>query len=96
VDEDSNDPFDLFDNTDTGEQMDVDKENNTYLIDSDGDGKKDYAFDLETGLLSTFYEYVYQKYKKIFYDEINETPGFEVISLLAMMALVLIILRRRR
>jgi len=83
VDKDSNDPFDLFDNIDTGEQIDVEKEN-----------KKDYAFDLETGL-TTYPEYVYQKYKSIFEEEIS-TPGFEIISLMAMIGVVLIILRRRR
>ena len=95
VADDSSEPYDIFDNTDTGEQIEVEQENNTYLIDRDGDGKWDYAFDLEKGL-SPYPEYVYQKFKKIFYEEINKTPGFELLSLLAMIALVLIILRRRR
>jgi len=95
VDENSNEPYDSFDNSDTEEQTDVEKENNTYLIDIDGDGKWDYAFNQEEGL-STYPEYVYIKFKKIFDDEIMKTPGFELLSLLAMIALVLIILRRRR
>ena len=94
VDEDSEDTYDFFDSIDTGEKTDVEKENNTYLIDSNGDGKWDYSYNQETGL-STYYEYVYQKYKKMFYDEIGETPGFEMISLLAMIAVVLLIIKRR-
>jgi len=92
VDEDSDDTYDSFDNTDTGEQTDVEQENSTYLIDSNGDGKWDHAYNLETGL-STYYDYVYQKYYNIYQQS---TPGFEVISVLAMIALVLIILRRKR
>lgn len=94
VDEDSEDTYNLFDNTDSGEQTDVEKENKTYLIDSDGDGKWDYSYNQESGL-STYYEYVYQKYQKIFNDEIGKAPGFEMISLLAMLAVVLIIVKRR-
>ena len=94
VDEDSTDPFDVFDNTDTGEKTDVEKENDTYLIDSDGDGKWDYAYNPDTGL-STYLDYLYQKYFTIYQEEMS-TPGFELISLLAMMAIVLIILRRKR
>jgi len=92
VDEDSDDTYDSFNNTDTGEQTDVEKENNTYLIDSSGNNKWDYAYNPETGL-STYYEYVYQKYYNIYQQS---TPGFELVFLLATMALVLIIMRRRR
>lgn len=95
MDEDSNEPYDSFDNSDTEEQTDIEKENSTYLIDIDGNGKWDYAFNQE-GELSTYPEYVYIKFKKIFDDEIMKTPGFELLSLLTMIALVLIILRRRR
>jgi len=92
VDEDSDNTYDSFNNTDTGEQTDVEKENNTYLIDSSGNSKWDHVYNPETGL-STYYDYVYQKYYNIYQQS---TPGFELVSLLAMMALVLIIMRRRR
>lgn len=94
VDEDSDDTYDLFDNTDTGEQIDVEQENGTYIIDIDGDGKHDYAYNTVTGLLA-YFDYVYQKYYTIFQNEVS-TPGFETISLLAMIALVFIILKRRK
>ena len=92
------DIYDSFDNTDTGKQTNVEvekqEEDSTYLIDSDGDGKWDYAYNQDTGL-STYFEYVYQKYSNIF-QKTQKTPGFELISLLVMIALVLIILRRRK
>jgi len=92
VDEDSDDIFDFFNNTDTGEHTDIEQENSTYLIDSDGNGKWDHVYNLETGL-STYYEYLYQKYYQKYK---STTPGFETISLLAMIAIVLIIMRRRK
>ena len=94
IDPDSDDTWEVFYNDATGNQTDVKKENDNYLIDSDGDGKWDHVYNLVEGL-STYFDYVYQKYLKI-YTEANKTPGFEIISVLAMMALVLIILRRRR
>ena len=94
IDPDSDDTWEVFYNDTTGNQTDVKKENDNYLIDSDGDGKWDHVYNLVEGL-STYFDYVYQKYLKI-YTEADKTPGFEIISVLAMMALVLIILRRRR
>ncbi|UCH72337.1 MAG: PKD domain-containing protein [Thermoplasmatales archaeon] len=91
VDEESINIYELFDNINTGKQTDVQKEDDdTYLIDSDGNGEWDYAYNLDTGL-STYYDYLYQKYYQMYKD----TPGFELISLLATMMLVLIILRRK-
>jgi len=70
----------------------VEKENISYLIDRDGDGKWDHAYNNETGLL-TYYDYLYMKY----YEKISQdTPGFELISLLAMIAIVMIIYMRRK
>ncbi len=94
IDPDSDDTWEVFYNDTTGNQTDVKKENDNYLIDSDGDGKWDHVYNPVEGL-STYFDYVYQKYLKI-YAEANKTPGFGIISVLAMMALVLIILRRRR
>lgn len=93
VDEDSDDTFDSFENTDTGEKTDLGQENNNYLIDSDNNDKWDYAYNLDTGLTS-YYLYVYHKYDGIY--QANKAPGFELVSLLAVIALVFIIMRRRR
>jgi PKD repeat protein len=98
VDDDSDDAYELFDNVVTGEQLGVEMEDeeDAYLIDSDGDGKWDYVYDLVTDDLLTYYEYVYQKYLKM-YKEVRETPGFDVVvSLLAIIAVALFTLRRRR
>ena len=94
VDTNSNEPYDLFLDDDTDNIIDIEMDDETYLIDIDEDGKTDYAYNMEDGLLP-YPEYVYQKYKEIFNEEMNTTPGFEVISLLAMIGIVLIILRRK-
>ncbi|UCE38560.1 MAG: PKD domain-containing protein, partial [Thermoplasmata archaeon] len=93
TDDDGDGIYDMFHD---GISIDTDLgvEDDNYLIDSDGDGKWDHVFNLERGL-STYFLFVYRKYLKI-YEETPKTPGFEVISFLAMLALVLIILRRRR
>ncbi len=91
IDEDSEDIYDVFNNTETKKQTHVIIENGTYLIDIDGDGRWDYAFNLESGLLR-YHDYLYEKY----YTMYKDTPGFELISLLAIIALLAIILRRRR
>ena len=71
------------------------KENDTYLIDSDSDTEWDHAYNQETGELLTYSEYIFDKVYKIFLEE-YEAPGFELISVLAMIALLLIIMKRRR
>jgi len=90
-DTDSDGTYDMFLSDETGEQTEVGMDETTYLINSDEDSKWDYTYNSETGV-TTYYEYVYQKYYQIY----QETPGFEVLSLLAMMGLVFIILRRRK
>jgi len=95
VDKNSNEPYDLFEQDDNGTIINIEMDGDTYLIDIDEDGKIDYAFNFEDGLLP-YPDYVYNKYREIFNEEILKTPGFEMISLLAMMGIVLIILRRRR
>jgi hypothetical protein len=95
IDEDSNEPFDVFENIDTDKTIDVELDNETYLLDIDQDGKKEYAYSLGKGLM-TYHDYVYQKYKKIFDVEIKKTPGFELVSLLIMMGVVLIIMRYKK
>jgi uncharacterized repeat protein (TIGR01451 family) len=92
VDEDSDDTYDFFDNIDTGKQTDIEQENSTYLIDSNDDGKWDHTYSQAEGLL-TYYEFVYQKY----YQKYKSTiPGFETLSILAMIALVMVIIRWRK
>ena len=61
VDEDSEDTFDIFANEDTKNKTAVKVENNTYLIDTDGDGRWDYAFNRKIGV-STYFIYLYNKY----------------------------------
>jgi len=94
IDEDGNDPFDIFNNSETKGETDVEFENESYLIDSDGDKKWDYAYNPEDGLL-TYYEYVYQKFFAI-YQVKKATPGFEIVPILAVIALLAIILRKKR
>ncbi|UCF12799.1 MAG: DUF11 domain-containing protein, partial [Thermoplasmatales archaeon] len=93
IDLNSNNTWDVFYNDATGNQTIVGRENNTYLIDSDGDGKWDYAYNLITEL-SPYVDFVIQKWLKIYEEE--KTPGFEAISLLAMIVLILVILRKKR
>ena len=91
IDEDSEDIYDIFEDNDTKNQTDVELENRTYLIDSDGDGKWDYAYDQDTDGVIPYPNYVYNKYLKMW-----DTPGFEIIYLLAIIGIILIILRRKR
>ncbi len=94
IDENSNGTYDSFYSNETNEQISVEKEDDwIYLIDSDRDGKRDYAYNQTTRILTLYYNFIYDKFLKIYQEE---TPGFEVISVLIMMALVIIILRRRK
>ena len=93
IDEDGSDPFDIFNNTDTDGETEVELDNGSYLIDSDGDGKWDYAYDPDTGLI-TYYDFVYEKYFVIY--EANKAPGFELLTMLAVIGLIAIILRKKR
>ena len=94
IDEDGNDPFDIFNNSETESETIVAYDNGSYLIDSDGDNRWEYAYDSENGLI-TYYEFVYNKFFKI-YETKKAAPGFEFISLLAVITLLSIILRRKR
>ena len=92
TDDDTDETYDTFHDTDVETALGQDGDN--YLIDSDGDGKWDHAYNLTTGLL-TYFEFVYNKYHMIFQTELS-TPGFDVIPVLAMLGLLVIILRRRK
>jgi PKD repeat protein len=94
VDKDSSEPYDVFDDTKSGKTLDIEMDNGTYLIDIDNDGKNEYAFDLEDGLTS-YEDYVYQKYLTIFNKEMK-TPGFEMVSFLAMLGIIVLFLSRRK
>jgi len=94
IDEDGNDPFDIFNNSETKKVTAVELDNGSYLINSDDDSKWDYAYDDERGLI-TYYEFVYQKFL-IIYETEKATPGFELLTLLAAIALIAIIFRRKR
>jgi hypothetical protein len=45
--------------------------------------------------LKPYHYYVYHKYLKIF-NEVHATPGFELITILIMLAILLVILKRRK
>jgi len=94
IDEDSTDPFDIFNNSDTEIETDVESEINAYLIDSDGDGNWDHAYDLEEGLM-TYSLFVFQKYDPIFQEQLS-SPGFELIMLLIGIGIVFFIIKRRK
>ena len=92
IDEDSEETFDIFNNSETENQTRVGKENDTYLIDSDGDGTWDHTFNRRTGV-SPYYQYLYNKYYEKF---ANDTPGFEIILLIGALAVVIMVMRRRK
>jgi PKD repeat protein len=94
IDEDGNDPFDIFNNSENELITIVEKDTGSYLIDSNGDDKWDYAYDHDQGLI-TYYEFVYQKYLVI-YEAEKPIPGFELITLLAVITLLAILLRRKK
>ncbi len=94
IDEDGNDPFDIFNNSETKDKTKVVLDSGSYLIDSNGDTKWDYAFNFNTGLI-TYYEFVYNKYIVI-YELQKAAPGFELIFALLAIALMVLIIRRKR
>ena len=94
IDQDGNDPFDVFDNTETNDETDVELDSGSYLIDSDGDGKWDYAYSEESGLIS-YYMFVYHKYL-IIYQAQKSTPGFELVVLLAAIVIAALIVNKKR
>ncbi|MBU0496807.1 MAG: PKD domain-containing protein, partial [Candidatus Thermoplasmatota archaeon] len=92
IDFDSEDTYDFFDNIDTENVTAVGKENITYLIDIDGDGIWDYAYNRQRGV-SAYYQYLYDKY----YEKLSQdTPGFELVTLLVSLGLIIVIFKRKR
>ncbi|KYK31336.1 MAG: hypothetical protein AYK22_07980 [Thermoplasmatales archaeon SG8-52-3] len=94
IDEDGTNPFDIFNNTVTKGKTKVKLDSGSYLIDSNGDSKWDYAFSFDTGLI-TYYEFVYNKYIEI-YETQKAAPGFELVFALLAIALMVILIRRKR
>ena len=97
VDLDSNKIFDVFENINSGRQTDLEQENNVYLIDKNRDGKWDHAYNDSIGLL-TYSVYVYQKFYPLVQEDLQnlETPGFELITLLAAIVILFIVFKRRK
>ena len=94
INEDSNGTFDLFYNNATKDKIPLEMEDLwTYLIDNDGDGKRDYAYNITTKIKTIYYNFVHDKFFKIYQ---KQTPGFELLTLLMMIALVTIILKKRK
>lgn len=94
IDEDGNDPFDVFNNSETKDKTAVKLDSGSYLIDSNGDNKWDYAFSFKTGLI-TYYEFVYNKFIVI-YEAKKAEPGFELVFALLAIALMVILIKRKR
>ncbi|KYK24164.1 hypothetical protein AYK25_06325 [Thermoplasmatales archaeon SM1-50] len=92
TDDDTDGTYDTFHTANL--ETPLEREEDNYLIDSDGDTKRDYVYNLETGLI-TYFDYVYKKCFNL-YQTTSKTPGFEMISVLLMIILVFIILRRRK
>ncbi len=92
TDDDADGTYDTFHNASL--ETSLGQETDNYLIDSNGDSKWEYVYNLETGL-KTYFDYVYQKYYDL-YQKTSKTPGFEMITLLAIIALLVILLRWRK
>ncbi|MFE3845736.1 PKD domain-containing protein, partial [Thermoplasmatota archaeon] len=87
IDEDGDGIYDSYYNKNSGRKTTIVQYNNTtYIFDIDGDDKWDLIYDTKTGLKTEFYEYIEPKL----------TPGFELLYLLTLLAIFLIILRKRR
>lgn len=91
IDENSDEIYNLYDNSNTGIKTITKLDNSTYLIDIDNDNKWDYAYSLDSGL-SIYYFYLYNKYYNIYL----ETPGFDIISLLAIFSIILVFYYKKR
>ncbi len=83
VDEDGDGTYDSFHNDISNQNSDVDYDNGKYLIDGNGDGEWDYSYSRGEGL-------------KMYQKEQEETPGFEFIFAIFVMALILFWKRGRK
>jgi len=91
IDENSDEIYNLYDNSDTGIKTITKLDNSTYLIDINNDNKWDYTYSLDSGL-SIYYLYLYNKYYNIYL----ETPGFDIISLMAIFSIILVFYYKKR
>lgn len=78
LDNDNDEIYDVFHSNETGKKTVVERIDNIYLIDVNGDGEWDYTFDIEAGIT------IYQKEKE------EETPSFELI--IGFIAIVIVII----
>ena len=60
--------------------------NTTYIFDVDGDDKWDLIYDTTKGVKKDFYDYIEPKL----------TPGFEIYYLLMLIAMFMLIIRRKK
>jgi hypothetical protein len=87
IDEDGDGIYDSYYNKNSGRKTTIVKYNNTtYIFDIDGDDKWDLVYNTENGEKTEFYEYIEPKI----------TPGFELLYLLALIAIFMLIIRKRR
>lgn len=92
IDTGSDGTFGLFKNLVTTEETLVEEQDDgSYLIDSTNDGKWNYAYNPDTGIL-IYSIYVYNKYLTIFY----ETPGFEFIPFIFVVSLFCVLYWRKK
>jgi hypothetical protein len=83
IDRNGDSDYEMFYSNSTMNETSVQKQaNGTYLIDSDGDGNSDYAYNITSGLASPYQE--------------PKTPGFEVIPVICAIALVFLWRRKRK
>jgi chitodextrinase len=86
IDNDSDGIYDLFHNGSSGEETDVEQQDDgTYLIDDDGDGTWDYIYDPETDILTEYEEEITE-------GSDNNMSLFVLGLLLLLVIIVLIII----
>ena len=100
IDLDSDNSFEMFENSFNGILTYLGFENGTYLIDSNSNNVWDHTFNTLRGI-STYYEYLYQKFYPILENdlknlEILESPGFDIIIVLAAVLFIVIVFKRRK
>jgi hypothetical protein len=85
IDTNSDGTYDIFHFNYTDMETITKQINDGYLLDTNGDGKSDYIYNLESGLSS-------------YNEEKNgeKTPGFELISVFCIIALVLLWKKKRK
>ena len=67
------------------------------MIDCNDDKKCDYTYNFSSGLL-TYYEYLYQKFIPLIEKDLQakEDSGFELLIILAALAMMILYYKRKR